>query len=69
MRYFPIFMDIRKRPVLVVGGGEVACRKIDMLLQADADITVVAPSIKSYLADYVEQEKSITRKDFITAIY
>ena len=64
MRYFPIFMDIRKRPVLVVGGGEVACRKIDMLLQADADITVVAPSIKSYLADYVEQEKIHYQKGF-----
>lgn len=57
MRYFPIFMDIKKRPVLVIGGGEVACRKIDMLLQADADITVVAPSIKSYLMNYVEDEK------------
>lgn len=57
MRYFPIFMDIQKRPVLVIGGGEVACRKIDMLLQADADITVVAPSIKSYLMNYVEEGK------------
>ncbi|MDD9177767.1 MULTISPECIES: precorrin-2 dehydrogenase/sirohydrochlorin ferrochelatase family protein [Aliivibrio] len=57
MRYFPIFMDIQKRPVLVIGGGEVACRKIDMLLQADADITVVAPSIKSYLMNYVEEDK------------
>ncbi len=64
MRYFPIFMDIQKRPVLVVGGGEVACRKIDMLLQADADITVIAPSIKSYLARYVEEDKITYHKGF-----
>ncbi|OCH15279.1 MULTISPECIES: bifunctional precorrin-2 dehydrogenase/sirohydrochlorin ferrochelatase [unclassified Aliivibrio] len=64
MRYFPIFMDIQKRPVLVVGGGEVACRKIDMLLQADADITVIAPSIKPYLSRYVEQEKITYHKGF-----
>ncbi len=57
MRYFPIFMDIKKRPILVVGGGEVACRKIDMLLQADAEITVIAPSIKSYLMNYVQDKK------------
>ncbi|MUK42248.1 siroheme synthase [Aliivibrio fischeri] len=57
MRYFPMFMDIKKRPVLVVGGGEVACRKIDMLLQAEASITVVAPSIKAYLMKYVEEGK------------
>jgi len=32
MRYFPLFMDLENKPVLVVGGGEVASRKIEALL-------------------------------------
>ncbi len=43
MEYFPLFLRLTGRPVLVVGGGEVAARKITLLLAAGADITVVAP--------------------------
>lgn len=49
MRYFPIFLDLNQKPVLVVGGGEVACRKVDMLLRAGALVTVVSPKIHSSL--------------------
>ncbi len=34
MRYFPMFLDVENKPILVVGGGEVACRKVDSLLRA-----------------------------------
>ncbi|GAM59666.1 siroheme synthase [Vibrio ishigakensis] len=34
MRYFPLFYDLNHKPVLVVGGGEVACRKVESLLKA-----------------------------------
>lgn len=40
---FPLFVDLRGRAVLVVGGGAVARRKTDALLESGADITVVAP--------------------------
>ena len=40
MKSFPIFINLIHKPVLVVGGGDVALRKIDMLLKADAKITV-----------------------------
>ena len=40
--YFPIFCDIRGTPVLVVGAGKVAERKIDALLAHGAAVTVVA---------------------------
>ncbi len=33
MRYFPMFLDVENKPILVVGGGEVACRKVDSLLR------------------------------------
>ena len=41
-RYYPIFLDLKGRSCLVVGGGEVACRKVAALLEAGADIRVVA---------------------------
>jgi precorrin-2 dehydrogenase/sirohydrochlorin ferrochelatase len=43
--FYPAFLDLRKRHVLVVGGGAVAERKVDALLAAEAIITVVSPSV------------------------
>ncbi len=45
MRYFPIFMDLDGQAVLLVGGGQVAERKIRLLLQAGASVHVVAPRL------------------------
>ena len=42
MNYFPIFLDLKQQPCLVIGAGSVARRKIALLLQAGASITVVA---------------------------
>lgn len=42
MRYFPVFFDLQGQDVLVVGGGNVAERKIRLLLQAGARVHVVA---------------------------
>ncbi len=44
MNLLPIFMNLQGRPCLVAGGGDVACRKVNLLRQAGATITVVAPS-------------------------
>jgi len=41
--YYPIFLDLREKPVLVVGAGAVALRKTRGLLEAGARVTVVAP--------------------------
>ena len=50
MDYFPIFIRLAAQPVLVVGGGEVAARKVDLLLSAGAKVTVVAPELIAELA-------------------
>ncbi|MEO6830215.1 MAG: bifunctional precorrin-2 dehydrogenase/sirohydrochlorin ferrochelatase [Acidobacteriaceae bacterium] len=45
MALFPIFLKLDGRPCLVVGAGRVALEKISSLLQADAQINVVAPAV------------------------
>jgi uroporphyrin-III C-methyltransferase/precorrin-2 dehydrogenase/sirohydrochlorin ferrochelatase len=49
MDYLPIFLDVRGRPCLVVGGGPVAARKLALLLRAGARGVVVAPHFTSEL--------------------
>ena len=43
MIWYPIFLDLRGRSVLVAGAGGVALRKAKALLEAGAEVTVVAP--------------------------
>jgi precorrin-2 dehydrogenase/sirohydrochlorin ferrochelatase len=57
MRYFPIFMDISEKPVLVVGGGEVASRKVEALIKANAKITIVSPTVSDTLKSLIECQK------------
>ena len=45
MAYFPMFVDLTDKTCLVVGGGEVAYRKVKTLLDFDAKVTVVAESV------------------------
>jgi len=51
MSHFPLFADLGGQPCLVVGGGEVAARKVARLLLAAADVTVNAPELCANLAD------------------
>lgn len=51
MDYFPIFLRLTGEPVLVVGGGDVAARKVDLLLRAGACVTVVSPQLSDVLAE------------------
>lgn len=51
MQTFPSFLILEDRPVLVVGGGENAARKIRLLRKAGAAITVIAPTLIPELAD------------------
>jgi uroporphyrin-III C-methyltransferase/precorrin-2 dehydrogenase/sirohydrochlorin ferrochelatase len=55
MDFFPIFLNMRGRVALVVGGGEVAARKAALLLEAGARVDVVAPVLGSTLAQWRDQ--------------
>lgn len=51
MDYFPIFVDLNKKPCLVVGGGTVALRKTRQLLEANASVLINAPQLHRELRE------------------
>ena len=42
MKYYPIYLDIKDRDCLVVGGGSVGTRKVKRLLECGAKVTVIS---------------------------
>jgi uroporphyrin-III C-methyltransferase / precorrin-2 dehydrogenase / sirohydrochlorin ferrochelatase len=68
MDYLPVFLKVEGRPVVVVGGGEVALRKAQWLLRAGARVTIIAPHLHADLAQYaVNAEVSHTPAAFTAA--
>jgi len=50
MDYLPVFLRLEGKPVVVVGGGEVAARKVQWLLRAGARVRLIAPEVNAALA-------------------
>ncbi len=57
MDFLPVFLNIKGKPCLIVGGGEVAARKARLLLRAGARVTVVAPALSRALQELLTQSK------------
>ncbi|WDS36067.1 NAD(P)-dependent oxidoreductase [Pseudoxanthomonas sp.] len=57
MPLFPMFSDLSGRHVLVIGGGEVASRKIDALLHAGARVRVHAHELAPAVAGHLQQQR------------
>ena len=52
--YYPIFLNLEGKKCVVVGGGEVALRKVRTLLNCGAKVVVVSPALNSDLAQLAE---------------
>ena len=61
MDYLPIFANVRNRLCVVIGGGEIGKRKAGVLLEAGANVRVVAPEIDPALSDLSNVESIISR--------
>jgi precorrin-2 dehydrogenase/sirohydrochlorin ferrochelatase len=61
--YYPIFLDLKGRRCVVVGGGSVAERKVGMLLEHQASVTVISPTLSRGLQHLADQGavQTITR--------
>ena len=59
MKYYPIYLDLRDRFCLIVGGGQVAERKTLTLLEAGANVRVISPSLTQKLQELSQSGKII----------
>ena len=50
-KYYPVFLNVKVRKCVIVGGGEVALRKVEILLGHGAEIKVISPYICPELAE------------------
>ena len=57
MSYFPIFIDMTDRQVLVVGAGSVASRRVGVLEKFGAAITVIAPNTSEEIRKLADSRK------------
>jgi len=57
MDYLPIFLDIKAKPCIVIGGGEIASRKAALLQNAHASIRVISPELGPSLSELKAQNE------------
>ena len=59
MNYLPLFIDTSGKKCLVVGGGNVASRKLLPILKSDMDVNLVAPEINEDICELAENYKNL----------
>ena len=59
MNYLPLFVDTSGKKCLVVGGGNVASRKLIPILKSDMDVNLVAPEINEDICKLAENYKNL----------
>jgi siroheme synthase-like protein len=55
--FFPLFVDINGKKVLIIGGGNVAERRVKILVSFGADITVISPEVTEYIERVASSNK------------
>ncbi len=64
MQNYPIFVDLKGQKCLVVGGGDVAARKIRLQLKAGAHIVVIAPKLCQTIQDEMFDSITHIKREF-----
>ena len=63
--YYPIYLDIEGRNVLIIGGGNVCARKAETMLKYGAKVTIVSPEFTDEIEGWArEGTVSIHRKPY-----
>lgn len=66
MKYLPAFLNLDGRKCLIVGGGDIALRKYDLLRRTGAKITLVAPRLAPALEQRLDGDVMHVRREFRT---
>jgi len=66
--YYPVFLDLRGRQVVVIGGGRVATRKVAGLREAGARVRVIAPQVRAGVAADRIERRRYRRGDLVGAV-
>jgi precorrin-2 dehydrogenase/sirohydrochlorin ferrochelatase len=53
--YYPVYIQLKDQPCIVIGGGKIAEGKVDGLLAVEAKVTVISPELTSRLHELAEQ--------------
>jgi precorrin-2 dehydrogenase / sirohydrochlorin ferrochelatase len=56
MGYYPVFLEMKDRRCVVIGGGAVAERKVEGLVAAGANVTVISPGMTDGLKELLKQD-------------
>jgi siroheme synthase-like protein len=60
--YYPIYLDIEDRPVLIIGGGEVCTRKAETMLKYGGRVTIVSPAFTDELEQWAGSGQLVLRR-------
>lgn len=60
MKYFPLFINLKEKEIIVFGGGNIATRRIKSLLPYGAKILVIAPEISEELEQLAGEKEHLT---------
>ena len=65
--YYPIFLDIENRNVVIIGGGEVCARKAETMMSYGAKVTIVSPKFTPEIEQWAGNgQLAIQRKRYET---
>ena len=59
MQAFPVFLSLQGRRALIVGGGDAAARKAELLLKAGAQVSLVASTVGGEIAQLIAEAQMI----------
>jgi precorrin-2 dehydrogenase/sirohydrochlorin ferrochelatase len=67
MEYYPVHLQLQGKKAVMIGGGKVAERKIEGLLAAGAEVTVISPALTERLHGFVREERVIWKEKLFTS--
>ena len=65
-KYFPLFVSLEEKEILVVGGGTIASRRIRALLPFGGRLTVIAPEVSDFVKEAAAEGQMVWKQEAYT---